>query len=485
MDYYKKFFPILTITLLPLFAHAQVYINEIMYNLSGTDTGREWVEIYNSGSNAIDLSNWKFFENNTNHGLNSISGGTSLSAGAYAIIVDDSTKFLIDWIGFSGILLDSTFSLNNTGEIISLKDDAQTIIDEITYESSTGAIGDGNSLQKSGSAWISAGPTPGSLNATVSSPGTSTTSPSTATEENATAGASSSQGSSSSASSAHYGATSVSTLEVTPSFEVNAGRDRLGTVASPLEFKAETNIDYTRNSIFVWNFGDGSEGVGEVVSHTYMYPGEYALVLNVSGQKSKAVSRVNVKIIDPKLAISYASAERIEIVNNSKNEANLFGRALVVRDKVFTFPKDTIIKAGQKISFGANATGLYPKTSHDVMILILGENNGSTNIAARIEKQKLEQIISISTELAGLQNKLTELTGGEKVAPAPTFTESEIGAPTENVEVENEGEKEMVAEVHETQTALVLDATTGVKSSRIRDWFTVIKKFFLGEFKIK
>jgi hypothetical protein len=32
-----------------------VLINEIMYDLSGSDTGREWIEIYNNGSD-INLS---------------------------------------------------------------------------------------------------------------------------------------------------------------------------------------------------------------------------------------------------------------------------------------------------------------------------------------------------------------------------------------------------------------------------------------------
>ena len=279
-------------------------------------------------------------------------------------------------------------------------------------------------------------------------------------------------------SSSHYSATSVSSLKVTPGLEVSAGRDRLGTVGSPLEFKAETNIEYTKNSIFVWSFGDGSEGAGDVVTHTYMYPGDYALVLNVTGIKSKAVSRVNVKITDPKLSISQASADRIEISNNSKSEANLFGRALLVGDKVFNFPKDTIIKAGQKISFISNVTGLHPLSASEVFIIVLGESNESANIAATIEKQKLEQIVSINTELVGLQNQLAKLTAEIKpinsvsVASTPVISASPVVI-------------EQPIEVRKTQKALVVDAVTGVKSSGIKGWFERIKMFFLGEFKIK
>jgi len=301
---------------------------------------------------------------------------------------------------------------------------------------------------------------------------TSTTT-ATTIEETTTANSSSNlESSSSGSSSSHYSAASLSSLKNSPVFEVSAGRDRLGTVGSPLEFKAETNIEYTKNNIFVWSFGDGSEGVGEVITHTYMYPGDYALVLNVSGPRSKAVSRVDVKVIDPQLSISYTSVERIEIINNSKSEANLFGRALVVGDKTFTFPKDTIIKTGQKISFGANVTSLYPVSIRDVFILVLGESTGQANIAAKIEKQKLEQIAFINTELTSLQNKLVELkkeeNGTSQLSSAPSITAVPV--------------TEELVEVKETQTALALDAVKEVESSRIRGWFQKIKSFFLGEF---
>ena len=151
----------------PMISNAQVYINEIMYDLpasSGADAGREWVEIYNSGSGAIDLTGWKFFENDVNHSLSNISGGVNLPAGGYAIIADNSTSFLVDWPLFSGILFDSSFSLNNTGETLVLKDSTQTVVDEVTYQSATGADGDGNSLARSGSTWTALAPTPGAIN---------------------------------------------------------------------------------------------------------------------------------------------------------------------------------------------------------------------------------------------------------------------------------------------------------------------------------
>ena len=78
-------------------ACANVVINEIMYDLEGTDTGREWIEIYNNTNTSVDLSTYKLFEANTNHALVVYEGNANISAGGYAIISSDPVKFKIDY----------------------------------------------------------------------------------------------------------------------------------------------------------------------------------------------------------------------------------------------------------------------------------------------------------------------------------------------------------------------------------------------------
>ena len=46
---------------LPLFAYASIEITEIMYDAPGADTGREWVEVTNTGVSPADISNYKLF----------------------------------------------------------------------------------------------------------------------------------------------------------------------------------------------------------------------------------------------------------------------------------------------------------------------------------------------------------------------------------------------------------------------------------------
>ena len=105
------------------FVLANIEINEIMYDLkTGSDDGREWIEIYNNSDVTADLSTFKLFEADTNHKLVVVSGDSKLQAESYAIIVSTPEKFGKDFPNFSGVILDSTFSLSNSGENLVLKD---------------------------------------------------------------------------------------------------------------------------------------------------------------------------------------------------------------------------------------------------------------------------------------------------------------------------------------------------------------------------
>ena len=154
----------LLLLLFPLQVCAAVSINEIMYDLPGADTGREWIEIVNTGEKMIDLSGWKFFEGNSNHGLVSISGKTMLNQGEFAVIAANSEKFKTDNPSFSGLLFDSSFSLNNTGETVMIRNSVLIPVDSVTYSKRMGASENSHSLQKIDGIWGASIPTPGLVN---------------------------------------------------------------------------------------------------------------------------------------------------------------------------------------------------------------------------------------------------------------------------------------------------------------------------------
>ena len=132
-----------------------------MYDVPGGDSGHEWVEVTNTGSEPVDISKFKFAEGGTNHALKIISGTSTLAAGSSAIIADNAATFAADWPSYVGTLFDSTFSLSNTGETLAIKNASSSLEDSISYSSSVGANGDGGSLHRSGDTFVAALPNPG------------------------------------------------------------------------------------------------------------------------------------------------------------------------------------------------------------------------------------------------------------------------------------------------------------------------------------
>ena len=118
-------------------ALAPVLMTEIRYEVPGSDIGHEWVEIFNNGTESVNLSSWKFREAGINHNLNLKRGNILLDSQQYAIIADDTTTFLFDNYFYSGTLFDSVFSLDNNGEQLSLYN-GSTIVDDLNYSSSWG-----------------------------------------------------------------------------------------------------------------------------------------------------------------------------------------------------------------------------------------------------------------------------------------------------------------------------------------------------------
>lgn len=151
---------ILGVLCAPLSAFATVSFSEIMYDVPGTDTGREWVEIHNDDATPVDIVGWKFLEAGVNHKLVPQQGSVIPGFG-YAVIAGNAEKFLSDNKDFSGLLFQSSFSLSNTGETLVLKDASSTEVASVTYTSNDG--GDGNSLNYVGASWVVRSASPGNV----------------------------------------------------------------------------------------------------------------------------------------------------------------------------------------------------------------------------------------------------------------------------------------------------------------------------------
>ena len=152
---------LLSILAVPAQAGAAVLITEIMYDLEGADSGYEWVEITNTGEVSVNIGAWRMFENGVNHKLTLAAGvAPVLLAGHSAIVADKPEHFLARYPNVTPVF-DSVFSLSNEGETLMLKNAAGEVVDQVTYRSSLGAKGDGDSLHLEGEVLRPAVPNPG------------------------------------------------------------------------------------------------------------------------------------------------------------------------------------------------------------------------------------------------------------------------------------------------------------------------------------
>lgn len=313
----------------PIGAGASVRISEVMYDVPGTDTGREWVEVVNEGS-AVDLTTLRLFEAGVNHKITPWQGTSgTLSANAYAVIADNPTKFLEDWPTYSGPLFDSAFSLSNTGEDLEIRDAEGVTLFAIRYPTELGAQGDGNTLHYSGSGWSVGPATPGAP------PGSGNTS-------------SPSEGSGQTSSSPSPSAPSSTPpiYESSPTLVLDVVYRKVITAGADVPFSAllsYANGEEVLGAVYEWNFGDGSIATGNSVYHHYDVPGQYALVVHGTKGIGSATKVLSVEVVQSTARIDTITPEAIFVRNAGATQIDLSRWHIRADMQFFTLPARTII----------------------------------------------------------------------------------------------------------------------------------------------
>lgn len=127
-------------------ARADIIISEIMWNPNGSEGGlQEWIEITNTGIATVDLSGWVYADSQDGHFSDPFLAGTSLSAGASAVIVGQSAAVfqsiwgagvqVITYTGGPSGGISLANSANATNETVAIFDASNNLIDDVNYES--------------------------------------------------------------------------------------------------------------------------------------------------------------------------------------------------------------------------------------------------------------------------------------------------------------------------------------------------------------
>lgn len=199
--------------------------------------------------------------------------------------------------------------------------------------------------------------------------------------------------------------------------KIGAGRKRLATVRTPINFSAYQNKKGELAGNFTWSFGDGTSAGGEKVSHAYQFPGTYNVVLNAHYNNQESVSRTTVVVTEPKIKINSINSESgfLEIRNDSDKEQNLNDWLLQNSSSTYKFPVDTIINANSAVKIPLKLTG-FNLGSFDKVTLAYPDGgivdevgfgvSGNVQKISEIKKKLQELRKQVSVKEMSFENKL-------------------------------------------------------------------------------
>lgn len=337
-------FLIIPLSLAPEVAHGQVLVSEIawMGNSAATNAHYcEWVELHNQGAERVSLSGWKL---STADGGMNVSLTGSIDPGAYFVVERYTATACPDPVpGISDLSVSFGSGLANTGEILVLTGAGQ---EQDRVDASSGwedtVGGDATkklTAQRNGTEWVTAEPTPGAVNATVSA----------ATEEESTTITSSSSG---------------STKKVTnpiPYLVIEPGKDRVVSVGAHVAYRAtvhDSKSEIRNRSHITWAFGDGGREIGREVSYKYDEPGEYLVVARAQDGYSDGHAYFTVVADTADVTVSSSTEKGIELWNQNDRIVDLSRWLLSSGGETYRLPEDTWILPGRRVWFLSSVTGL-------------------------------------------------------------------------------------------------------------------------------
>lgn len=336
------------------YAHAALRITEIMYAPNTSED--EWVEIFNDGSEAVDIGKW-IINDGTNHALEN---SVPIPAGGRVIVADSKDAFSAVYPSVP-VFSVSALSFNDGGDTVVLKDTKGVVYDSISYTTSPSALKNGKSLQLYGSSFYAGMPSPGKE---------------TAESIQSESAAASSTSSSSSNNAAQTGAvTYLTPYRPWPADQymyASFGGPKVGVAGGEISFEGRL-ISAEKKPVpaadLYWTFGDGGMEKGKNVKHIYKYPGEYYAILTATYGENIAEDMAKITVIAPDISITRTLAGPegfIEIFNETKEVLDLSGWVLEqggVNGLHFAIPKNTKIFGDTKVIFPSDITKLNLSTT--------------------------------------------------------------------------------------------------------------------------
>ncbi len=401
------------------FANANIIINEVQLN----PTEDRFIEIYNSSSSSVDLTDW-YIQRKTATGS---SFGSLISKTYFeGKNIEANDYFLIskNEMTNADIVYDSlTLTDSNT---IQIKNPNQEVVDKVGWGdvSDCGEVCapnpvDGKSIGRiSDGSWVIASSTPRAQNIEPDG-GEEEENPNDETNTNTTS------------TKDEPLILKITTKIISPKM-VTAG------IPFSLSSLTTTNRGETYAvGRYVWNLGDGmisESNKSDSFTYLYEYPGEYILTLSYFdsflSKEPDSTNRVTIKVVSSEVYISSVGNEAdpfIEIENKSNYEVLLSSWRLVGGIHYFIIPDGTTILPNKKIKFSPKITGF---TAEDIKYVVI--KNLSQEIVAtyplETKKSIKKKISSISTDASNNLLPLNNLPDNSSLKDSQVVNLNDLGA---------------------------------------------------------
>ena len=366
--------------LIPKMVFGNVVINEVFYDPSGVDTGKEYIRLYNNSDSSVDLTNWSIDPSSANY---FIIPSFTLNAKSFVNI----------HIGISGTntatdLYDNgSANMGNTSGPIALFNHAtthkaETFVDYIEY----GVGGQTNESEavKTG-IWATNAFIPDVAEGKtikLKTDGVDTNSPGDWVETNPSIA----QESSSESEESTTEQSETPPIPTGPNQPpvADAGDNIIGFINQEIQFDGSQSSDPENNDLhYEWNMGDGK--LIELPSFTYIYSysGTYLVTLMVFDGKNYAFDTITVKIQAGQITINEFMAnpsgkdeeeEWIEIYNDSDSITDISGWQMddtASGSSAFIFPKNTLIAPKSYLVFSRQTTKIALNNDADSVKLLM------------------------------------------------------------------------------------------------------------------
>ncbi len=113
-------------------ANPLITFSEINYHTDSIIRSEDWVELHNYGSTSVDISGWKFRDNQDNH-VFEFPVNTVIAAGGYLVLAEDVAKFSLAYPSVTNVLGPFGHSFANNEEQLRLFDYRDSLYLSVVY----------------------------------------------------------------------------------------------------------------------------------------------------------------------------------------------------------------------------------------------------------------------------------------------------------------------------------------------------------------